>query len=193
MIFKHTFTHYLLLPILGIKYEHHKICGIDEAYLGCHEYTGNENMGEYMFVTYTNWKNADESSKELLRSVSKDLFTNETNGLLTLVFEIPEEYKIDVFYFIKGDYSKINRDYVEKHFPKIMIVDGVEHKHPNYTNRLIFDKGDELRQAWDIEYNVQIPEDAEVWPKPSPDREVLKPIHSNAYDNGNLPAVSLTS
>ena len=189
MKFNHTFTHYLLLPMLDIPYPIHLNCGIDEAYLGCPEYTGNEEMGEYMFVTYKSWKHGSEEAKALIKEKSIDTFTNSTNGLLTKVFEIPEEYKIDVEYFKRGDYSKISKEYVDKYFPITVTMEGEEVKH---NNRMVFDKDRELADIWDIQYNVQIPEDAEVYPKPDPDRELLKP-KGVSNDTEFVPTIDLTS
>lgn len=190
MNIEHTTSYYLLLPMLGIEYQDHLHCGIDEVYLGCPEYTGNEELGEYMFITYKNWKSAKDDVRERISSISKDSFTNETNGLYTKVFDIPEEYKIDIEYFKRGDYSKINKEYVEKYFPKYIEEDGIQIKYPN---RMIFDKDPDLRDAWDLEYNVQIPEDTEVWPKPG-SRELLA-TKSDQY-NGNsrtMPMVPIGS
>lgn len=182
MTFKHTFTHYLLLPMLEIDYIHHSACGIDEAYLGCPEMTGDSDLhSDFMYVTYKTWNTAPDESKKVLRSHADSVFTNETNGLLTVTYPIPEKYKIDVEYFIRGEYSKIDKGYVKEHFPEKIHIKGEEHFNPN---RGVFDKADFIRDQWEELFNVQIPEGQEVWPKPDPDREILKPAkqNSNATD-----------
>lgn len=188
MTIKHTNSHYLLLPMLDIPYEKHGALGIQEVYIGCPEYQGDEDWGKYLYVTYLNWKNGDSELKQEIKSKSIDLFTNTVNGLITLVFEIPKQYEIDIQYFLRGEYSKMDRNYVEKNFPEITKYEGKEIRNPN---RGVFDKADFLREAWRSEYNVEIPEDAEVWIKPDKARELLttKKIQSN--DPENHPMVSI--
>lgn len=189
MKIKNNTSYYLLLPMLEVDYSHHIECGIEEVYTGCPEYTGDEELGKYLFVTYNNWNKSNNESKTILRSLATDSFTNGTNGLYTLVFEIPEKYKIDVEWFKKGAYSKINKEYVEKYFPKVIVDSNGDQV--RFKNRMIFDKDEDLRLAWDIEYGVQIPEGAEVWPKPG-ERELLKPKQIS-HDIRSMPTMPIVS
>lgn len=186
---EHTSTYYFLLPMLGIEHRKHSLCGIKEVYLGCPEFQGDDDWGKYMYVTYTNWKDADPQIKKEIKDKSLDLFTNEVDGLITLVFDIPEKYAIDIQYFIRGEYSKIDREYVRANFP-IVIKDanGEEIMNPN---RGILDKAGFIRDAWEFEHNVKIPEGAEVWSKPDKSRELLTK-KTSTNDPEFLPVVPLS-
>ena len=189
MNIEHTSTYYFLLPMLSIDHKKHSVCGINEVYLGCPEYQGNDDWGKYMYITYNNWKNGDPQIKQEIKDSSIDLFTNEVDGLITLVFEIPKKYEIDVQYFIRGEFSKIDKEYVNANFP-VYLINSKGEKILN-PNRGILDKADFIREAWEFEHNVKIPEDAEVWTKPSKDRELLT-RKKQENDPELLPMVSIS-
>lgn len=64
-----------------------------------------------------------------------------------------------------GKYSKIDRDYVVKHFPN-------DPGHRYYGNRLVLDRSPILRKLIEKELDVTLPKGAEVWSKPSLTSEV---------------------
>lgn len=92
----------------------------------------------------------------------------------TFVFKMSNEDKTKVLEpFLKGEYSKVDKGYVDKHFPN-------NPSHRLYGNRLVFDKHPAKRSFWENSLGLTLPRDAEVWPKPSQKTEVYGYIDSNA-------------
>lgn len=82
------------------------------------------------------------------------------------VFSIPEKYKATVVRpFLKGQYSRIDRAYVEQHFPN-------DPYHRLYFNRRVLDRDPSLKEYWEEKIGVTLSEDAEVWSKPKLEDEV---------------------
>lgn len=80
--------------------------------------------------------------------------------------------------FMKGEYSKIDRDYVTKHFPN-------DPGHRLYGNRLVLDKSGVLRKLIEEELDVRLPKGAEVWAKPKLEQEV----YAYEFSDGVIPQV----
>lgn len=84
----------------------------------------------------------------------------------TFVFKMSDEDKEAVLSpFLKGEYSQVDRKYVDKYFPN-------NPAHRLYGNRLVFDKHPAKRSYWEAKIGQTLPADAEVWPKPHPKTEV---------------------
>lgn len=82
------------------------------------------------------------------------------------VFSITEEEREGVVEpFKRGEYSKMDRKYVERFFPN-------QAGHRLYPNRLVCDKSDLMREAIETELGVHLPDNAEVWSKPKMEEEV---------------------
>lgn len=78
------------------------------------------------------------------------------------VFRIPEEVKEGLVKpVLEGAYSKADKGLVEKYFsdPK------------RQGNRQVFAKDPVYKTYWEELIGMPLPEDAEVWPKPTPSRE----------------------
>ena len=85
------------------------------------------------------------------------------------MFKVPEEYEGIVKQFLKGKYSRIDRDYVAENFPKIEIIDGNYY----YTNNWkILTQHESLKRYWEAEIDAELPEDAEVWSRPIKNDEI---------------------
>jgi len=81
------------------------------------------------------------------------------------VFTISEEDREKVVKpFMEGKYSQIDRAYVDKYFPAIP-------SHKLYGNRLVLDRSKVFKQMWEEKIGVELPEDAEVWSRPTPQNE----------------------
>lgn len=114
-------------------------------------------MGECFFVHYT--EEVDPTLHKQL--TSKPVFREKltTDAGVLYVFNVPEEeFKTIVRPFMRGEYSKVDREYVTEFFPN-------DPHSKIYTNRLIFDKSPTMRDYWRYERGVDIPEDAEVYSK----------------------------
>lgn len=100
-----------------------------------------------------------------------------------LVFRLKDEDKEKVVTpFLKGEYSKVDRTYVERNFPANPL-------HPNAASRLVFDKSDITRKYWENLLQVSLPEGAEVWSKPRKNEEVYGYISDtvpDSSDNGEV-------
>jgi hypothetical protein len=78
------------------------------------------------------------------------------DGTFLFEFTIPEESIEGVVKpFLEGRYSKIDRTFVEKHFPDDAFSD-------THVNRRILDKDPSLREYWESKLGISLPEDAEV-------------------------------
>lgn len=75
-----------------------------------------------------------------------------------------------------GKYSKIDRDYVAKHFPN-------DPGHRLYGNRLVLDKSGVLRKLIEEELDVKLPKGAEVWARPKLEQEV----YAYEFSDGVIP------
>ena len=69
-------------------------------------------------------------------------------------------------HFKKGEYSKIDKRYVNKFFPKF--VDGKVS-----LRWKVFYKDPSLKAFWEDKLDVNLDSDKELWDKPSPSDEIL--------------------
>lgn len=87
-------------------------------------------------------------------------------GYRMFVFKLSDEIKQKVVEpFLRGEYSKVDRSYVEKFFPN-------NPNHNNYPSRLVFDKSNLTREYWEDQLGTTLPLDAEVWSKPTKSQEI---------------------
>ena len=72
--------------------------------------------------------------------------------------------------FTEGRYSELDKKYVEMYFPKIHFgEDGPSRP----LNRRVIDRDPLLRKWWRTKYEIEIPEEAEVWSKPEKAHEIF--------------------
>lgn len=97
----------------------------------------------------------------------------------TFVFKLSEEDRSGVVEpFLKGEYSKVDRDYVKKYFPD-------DPGHRLYGNALVLRKHPAKKAYWESKIGSTLPLDAEVWPKPQKKKEVygyVKDSNATAED-----------
>lgn len=88
-----------------------------------------------------------------------------------LLIEFPEDYKQTIVQpFLEGKYSKINRQYVNQYYkPFTMNEHGERIMSRNW---MILHKHDDLRKEWENILDMNLPDDAEVWSRPTKYEEV---------------------
>lgn len=146
---------------------------LKNTYIGCIEWEGEDAWGQYLYVEVE-----QDYSTLLLDTIRKhpmyaqDFYSKEGEFILVFKFT-PEQQTQIVKPFMAGEYSKIDRNYVNQYF-KSHTPSG----HPS-TNWQILNKDEALRRHWEQELNVtpyiriSIPEDAEVWSRIKKENEIL--------------------
>lgn len=141
--------------------------GLLGTYAGNYDYTGDDSWGKYLSLLYDPTKVNDlqltalRSSKQLVYE-----YTPEEGGIM-FVMKIPPKYKKDVIEpFLKGEYSKIDKEYVNAHFKSSTINGSYS------TNWLILNKDKSLRKFWEDQIGLPLPPDAEVWSRPRKEDEI---------------------
>lgn len=81
------------------------------------------------------------------------------DGLIVFSFDQSAYADDTVRPFLEGAYSKVSREYVEKHFPNVQT-------HRRYGSRQVFDRHPAHKAEWEAKIGVTLPDDAEVWSKP---------------------------
>ena len=81
--------------------------------------------------------------------------------------------------FLKGKYSEIDRTYVRSHFKQVIMngYEGIFSK-----NWMVLNKSPHLKREWESILGVELPEDAEVWSRPTKNEEVYN-YKQYAIDN----------
>ena len=147
-----------ILPILNLSCTIYRN-GLVETYMGDADYV--DDWGKYLFIEM------DNSSKLLdcLRTnhLYIDSYPRTTNTTM-FVFDL-SDYESITKPFLEGQYSKIDRRYVNKNFPPI---EGLSKS----LNREILDKSPRIRHYQENRIGVNLPEDAEVWDRPVRPREI---------------------
>jgi len=159
-------TSQFILPILDESYYDLIEAGFKNAYLG--DSRELEHRGQYLYLLMESDKK--EKAKWLTEKAlyEKTLVGSNSEEYL-LVFKIPEEdYYQVVTPFMKGKYSEISREYVDKNFSPIVRIGNVAVTDITYS---ILKKSQALREEWEELLNTTLPEDAEVWSTPDIDNE----------------------
>lgn len=158
----HTKTTTFVLPTLDIPSDKLKEMRFLNSYLG---YKTDNFETDKIYLRFPSSPEELKQHKFFVQEIQLD------EGVL-LVFNIPDEYVKSVIEpFIKGKYSEIDKEYVKKHFPRYYIIGVKPVRNPD---RQILDKCDKWRQWLSSELDIEIPEDQEVWDKPTPETEVLE-------------------
>lgn len=113
-----------ILPILGISDSklHFYLKG---TYLANTEYQGDNTIGEYLYVHVSNQIEDYLLSRLRTHKLYKAEY-DPTDETIMFVFNLGEQFKRTVVApFLKGEYSKIDRAYVNAHFVP-MYNDGSE-------------------------------------------------------------------
>ena len=141
--------------------------GLVSSYAGNYDYTGNDTWGEYLSLLYR----AADVTEEQLDAIRKNKgYTHEYDPdeeHIMFVVKIPTKYKKEVVTpFLKGEYSKISKEYVNAHFKQTTTGGSYS------TNWLILTKDKSLRKFLEDQIGVPLPPDAEVWSRPRKEDEI---------------------
>lgn len=160
-----TKTSMFLRPLLELE-----MCTHSPAYLGtylgdAHRDTDETAWGSKLYVAFRG--EVAKMFDQYLRASSRFVEAySPKDGDTLYVFTVSEtELEKVVKPFMAGKYSKIDRDYVVRHFPN-------DPGHRYYGNRLVLDKSPVLRKLIERELDATLPKGAEVWSKPDLKKEV---------------------
>lgn len=147
---------------------------IENTYLGNTEYEGDNVWGKYFYLE-VNPIHLDACLRNLTTHPQYITYFNSSyNDNLFFVFEITQNQKKIVDPFLLGQYSKIDRIYVENTFKK-------EQSGNTSLNWRILNKDENwerpshvmsLRDYWFARIGIELPENAEVWSKPEKRDEI---------------------
>ncbi len=152
-----------------------------KTYIGHAGYEGEDIWGNYFYVEITHEDNKEYIKKEL-RNHKRFVIELYHDESVIYVFEFSEYEKENIVGpFTMGKYSKICREYVNDKFPKLSSSGAIS------SNWRILMKDDwaipsnvvPLRVYWKNRMGVELPKDAEVWPKPRMKDEVFGQIVDN--------------
>jgi hypothetical protein len=146
---------------------------LDNTYIGNVNWEGDDSWGKYYYVAFK-----EDLSSILLKTLEKHpMYVTtlwEDDGTFLVVFEFDEEtQQLIIAPFTRGEYSKIDKNYVDKYFQQFTSTG------QQSTNWQIVNKAETLRAYWEKELNVtpyiriSIPEDAEVWSKIKKENEIF--------------------
>jgi hypothetical protein len=139
------------------------------SYLGADDYVESSTIGEKFVLVYKEEvPTIDEQLQAKPQFEAKYESTTRDGKAVVYVFTIPQNLQEKVVKpFLEGAYSKVDRTYVEEHFPDTL---GSRLK----QNRMIFDKHPAFRKYWEDRIGTPLPDDAEVWSRPKVNEEVWK-------------------
>lgn len=90
-------------------------------------------------------------------------------GHIVLLYDYPEKFKQDYDKIMAGKYSETSKEF-QKCFPESIEIYG---KTMNTVQFMVFNKDQYLRDKFKEEYDIDIPEDSEVWSIPYEEKETL--------------------
>lgn len=141
--------------------------GLASSYAGNYDYTGDDTWGEHLSLLYRT-RDITEEQIDIIRKNKGYVheYDPDTDHIM-FVLKIPTKYKKNVVTpFLKGEYSKIDREYVNANFKQTASNGSYS------TNWLILTKDKSLRKFWEDQIGVPLPHDAEVWSRPLKEDEV---------------------
>ena len=162
-----------LFPIFNFSRNASAICG--HTYLGHVGYEGINIWGNFFYIKLNESKLRDSVIKEF-RNHERFVVELHEEDCVLYVFRFSDEEKEKVVQpFLKGAYSKIDREYAKTYFPKIS-----PESHRISTNWRILIKDNweipknikPLRKYWEERIGIPIPKNEEVWPKPRQKDEI---------------------
>jgi hypothetical protein len=162
--------------------------GMSSAYIDDHNYEKPlatlNSIDVFVEFDLANPTDDFEDTCMALRQHSNFLDEYEYEHSLIFRFQLSEEWKHIKEELLTSKYSKIDREYVEKYFPKRTVESYDQYLNPIYAksmNHMILTKDEELRQKWEEKLSMTIDPELEVWEKVHLHEEIL-----NYKDDKNL-------
>ena len=144
------------------------------SYIGNVEYEGDADWGNYLYLEYEYDKNKQYIYNEIREHAQFIDELHDDNSIIFILKFTDKQRETIVNPFKEGKYSKIDRNYVAKYFPKY----NREGRVSNNWRILMKDEWDRpnyiisLRDYWEGRIGIPIPVDAEVWDRPMKREEV---------------------
>jgi hypothetical protein len=167
---KKSKTTLFLLPLLQLDWFELQENGFVNAYLGDDDY--EIICDNHLFLLFNPYKFTVGFENFCQKLRDNPLFSleydcpNYENGKVMFVFGIPSEYQHILPNFKKGEYSKMDKRYVNKFFPKYIDSKvSIRWK--------VFYKDPSLKAFWEEKLAVEIAADKELWDIPEANEEVL--------------------
>lgn len=171
-----------LSPLLGVPQGLLNQSGGYQVYLGDVSRRGELDWDE---VLYLELKKPPSPVLQEYLTEGNGFIDNyqDENGYVYVKELDGEELNWIITPFIKGEYSKIDREYVRKNFPRKyqQTLTGLVKQSVNY---MILTKDDSLRKYWEEDKGLNLPESAEVWSAPLRKNEIRNyEITQNVSEN----------
>jgi len=174
-VIKKNKTTLFLLPLIGMNYQEDYKQLMDNGFVNA--YLGDDNydiiIEDNLFLLFNPFKFTKEFEWYCERLRNHPLFSYEYDcpdnpyGKVVFVFRIIPEYLSIVEKFKKGAYSKIDREYVKKWFPKYQADSTVS------LRWKIFNKDPSLKDSLEKKLAIVLSDDAELYDIPDPNVEIL--------------------
>ena len=131
--------------------------GFINAYCG-YVGDGEEEWGKYLYFLFE--EHIPEHREQELRTnpLFQKMEKVDGNRLLFRFKPRPEDVENVMTPFINGKYSKISRDFADAYYPRLTMN--------------VVEKADVTRNMWEERIGKELPEDAEVWPRPEKEDEI---------------------
>jgi len=134
-------------------------------------YAGDVNREEkYKDAVYILFK--PKNRDQFIMFVESEYLKNERKlideydydgGWVVLVYKLDERFKKDYALIKKGKYSKTSKEFQEL-FPKVIkIIRNGLHKDEVALQHRIFKKAQDLKEFWELKFDVDFNDDMEVW------------------------------
>lgn len=163
------------MPLTSFRIEDFKGYRFQNCYLGDNHYKQNTNYVIYIVVQPILKKRFFEFANNVVTSPHfYDVYSS--NGYTIFAFEVPDESKHIIDLFKQGKYSKFDKEYIERHFPKKIEVidrDGQVRRKVSQV-RKVFDKHKDLRDHWYQRAGIELSEEDEHWSIPLMEEETFR-------------------
>lgn len=160
-----------LLPVL--QFPPLVLRSYTKTYIGNVNYEGNNIWGNFLYLQITK-ELLDDILLSTLRNHEQYKTELDEEDFVLFVFEFTPMQRLSIVMpFIMGKYSEIDRNYVNKNFPKE--ISGSVSFNWRILHKDEWDKPAKymsLREYWFRRIGSPIPEEGEVWPKPKMEDEI---------------------
>jgi hypothetical protein len=166
---KKNSSYWFLLPYLGLENNILAGYGLINTYL-C------DDLSQYQYQNCLHllFKQDSYNKKfnEFIEDLEKhplyiDTYDTIGDGTLMVVFSLDDILEI-VSLFKQGKYSQFPEDFKETYFPKYAVDGKLTHRWK------VFQKHEDMKKVIEEKIGQKLPEGAEVWDIPIPDKEVYK-------------------
>jgi hypothetical protein len=157
-----------LLPALKLNIPILKANGLENVYLGDHNYEVIYEDSLYLLFSPKEFDDKFEEFCQGLRAVKSFIDEYDVIGnKVMFVFKFPDKLKATLQAFKTGEYSKFDKDYIKDSFPPINPIT----KLPSKIHQILI-KHPKMKLELMEKYNVSEDVLIEFWEKPKPEEEI---------------------